>query len=143
MTLADVNVLIYAFRPDAPKHRICKDWLESVVHGDARYGVSPLALSALVRITTNTRAFRDPSSIAEVFAFCERLLREPNAVTVEPGERHWTIFKRLCVEAAIRGPVVTDAWYAALAIERGCRFITFDRDFARFPGLDWREPKAE
>ncbi len=90
MTLADVNVLIYAFRPDAPKHRICKDWLESVVHGDARYGVSPLALSALVRITTNTRAFRDPSPIAEVFAFCERLLREPNAVTVEPGERHWT-----------------------------------------------------
>jgi predicted nucleic acid-binding protein len=31
-------------------------------------------------------------------------------------------------------------WYAALAIEHGCTFITFDRDYARFPGLRWREP---
>ena len=61
---------------------------------------------------------------------------------VEPGSRHWAIFKRLCVEVELRGPVVTDAWYAALAIEHGCTFITFDRDFASFPGLAWREPEA-
>ena len=140
MILPDVNVLIYAFRPDAPKHRICKDWLESVVHGDARYGVSPLALCALVRVTTNARVFPDATSLAEAFAFCERLLREANAVIVEPGGRHWRIFERVCREGGIVGPRVTDAWYAALAIEHGCVFITFDRDFARFPGLDWRAP---
>ena len=37
---------------------------------------------------------------------------------------------------------VTDAWYAALAIEWGCEWITFDRDYARFPGLKWRTPEA-
>ncbi|HWB49334.1 MAG TPA: hypothetical protein VG651_09510 [Stellaceae bacterium] len=36
---------------------------------------------------------------------------------------------------------VTDAWFAALAIERGgCTWITYDRDYARFPGLDRRLP---
>jgi uncharacterized protein len=35
---------------------------------------------------------------------------------------------------------VTDAWLAALAIESGSQWITLDRDFARFPELDWRVP---
>ena len=33
-----------------------------------------------------------------------------------------------------------DAWLAALAIESGCEWVTTDRDYARFPGLRWREP---
>ncbi len=28
---------------------------------------------------------------------------------------------------------MTDVWFAALAIESGCEWITSDRDFARFP----------
>jgi hypothetical protein len=59
---------------------------------------------------------------------------------VQPGDRHWAIFERLCLGASIRGPRVTDAWFAALAIEHGCTWITCDRDFARFTELDWREP---
>jgi predicted nucleic acid-binding protein len=33
---------------------------------------------------------------------------------------------------------VTDAWFAALAIEWGCEWITLDRDYGRFPGLKWK-----
>jgi hypothetical protein len=36
-------------------------------------------------------------------------------------------FKRLCVETETDGPRVSDAWYAALAIEWGCEWITLDR----------------
>jgi predicted nucleic acid-binding protein len=50
------------------------------------------------------------------------------------------IFKRLCIDSETRGPRVTDAWYAALAIEWGCEWITLDRDYARFPSLRWRVP---
>ena len=49
----------------------------------------------------------------------------------------------MCVEAGVRGPLTTDAWFAALAIEHGRTWMTFDRDYARFPGLDWREPPFE
>lgn len=141
MILPDVNVLIYAFRRDAPQHAVCRSWLDGIVSGDARFGVSPMALSAVVRITTDQRIYPEPSALEEAFRFCDNLLGQPHGLIVEPGERHWDIFRRLCIETEMRGPMVTDAWFAALAIEHGCDWITFDRDYARFPGLRWSVPK--
>ncbi len=135
MILPDVNVLIYAFRKDDPQHARCRAWLNGIAAGEARFGVSPLALSTLVRVTTNTRTYREPSTFEDAFGFCEDLLGQPHCQVVVPGERHWEIFKRLCIETNTRGPRVTDAWFAALAIEWGCEWITMDRDYARFPGL--------
>lgn len=140
MILPDVNVLIYAFRTDVPQYAICNPWLNEVVAGDSRFGISPLALSAVIRVTTDPRVYATPSSPAEAYAFADYLLAQPNCRIIEPGERHWDIFKRLCMETRTAGRRVTDAWYAALAIESGCEWITFDRDFARFPGLKWRTP---
>ncbi len=140
MKLPDVNVLIAAFRNDAPQHSGCRLWLDTVVRSNTRFGVSPLVLAAVVRVTTNTRLPKIPSSITDAFGFCDDLLRQPHCQVVEPGERHWDIFKRLCIETNTRGPLVTDAWYAALAIEWSCEWITMDRDFARFPGLRWSAP---
>ena len=59
---------------------------------------------------------------------------------VVPSSRHWDIFVGL--RADVRGPLVADAYLAALAIEHGCELITTDSDFARFPGLRWRHPLA-
>ena len=142
MTLPDVSVLIYAFRRDVPEHDISRRWLNKVILGDARFGISPLALAAFVRITTTSSFQPLPSSLDDALGFCDDLLGQPHCQVVEPGERHWDIFKRLCAEADIRGPRVTDAWYAALAIEWGCEWVTMDRDFARFPGLKWSRPTA-
>jgi uncharacterized protein len=140
MILPDVNVLIYAFRPDASHHAICNPWLNRVIADHARFGISPLALEALARITTNFRSYPNPSTLANVFAFTDHLLGQPHCQVLEPGERHWDTFKRLCIETDTRGPRVSDAWYAALAIEWGCEWITLDRDYARFPGLKWQVP---
>lgn len=140
MIFPDVNVLIYAFRRDTPHHALCRDWLVRTVSGEARFGLSPLVLSAVVRITTNPRIFRTPSTIAETFGFCDDLLAQPHCEIVVPGARHWDIFQRLCIETETRGARVSDAWFAALAIEQGCDWITLDRDFARFPGLKWQVP---
>jgi toxin-antitoxin system PIN domain toxin len=142
MILADVNVLIAAFRQDSSEHPTCRPWLEQVILGDASFGVSPLALAAVVRITTGRRFFSVPSSLEDAIGFCEDLINQPHCQIVEPGDRHWSIFRRLCIETDTRGARVTDAWYAALAIEWGCEWVTFDRDYARFPGLTWGVPKA-
>jgi toxin-antitoxin system PIN domain toxin len=141
MMLPDVNVLIYAFRTDAAEHAICRPWLEKVVEGDSRFGLSPLTLSAVVRITTNPRSYKEPSSLVAAFDFCQDLINQPHCQIVEPGERHWDIFQRLCIETGTRGTRVTDACFAALAIEWGCEWITLDRDFALFPGLKWQVPQ--
>jgi len=39
------------------------------------------------------------------------------------------------------GNLVCGAWYAALAIEHGCEWVTDDADFARFADLRWRRPE--
>jgi len=140
MVLPDVNVLVYAFRSDVPQHAVCRRWLDSVISGDTLFGLSPLALGAMVRVTTNRRAFATPSTIEDAFGFCEELLGQPHCEIVKPGERHWDIFRELCVATETVGRRVTDAWFAALAIEWGCEWISCDRDFARFPGLNWRMP---
>jgi toxin-antitoxin system PIN domain toxin len=140
MVLPDVNVLIYAFRADTSQHAACKPWLDSIILGDAQFGISSLVLSAVVRITTNPRIFHQPSTIEEAFGFCETLLSYPHCEQVMPGERHWEIFAQLAQTTHTRGPKISDAWFAALAIEKGCTWITCDRDYARFPGLVWHGP---
>lgn len=140
MTLPDVNVLIYAFRANSSRYSICKSWLDGIVLGDAQFGISPLTLSAVARIASNPRIFRQPSSVGEAFAFCNSLLEQAHCEIVRPGPRHWPIFMRICLGANVRGPRISEAWFAALAIEHGCIWITYDRDYARFPELDWRVP---
>ncbi len=140
MILPDVNVLIYAFRSDCAHHRLVRPWFDRVMLADAAFGVSRLVLSALVRVTTNRKTFPMPSGLDEAFGFCSDITQQPHCRLVEPGERHWAIFERLCRETETSGARVTDAWFAALAIEHGCEWVTLDRDYARFRGLRWSVP---
>jgi toxin-antitoxin system PIN domain toxin len=138
--LPDVNVLLYAFRGDAPEHGGFRGWLQSVVNGEAPYGMSPQVLGSVVRIATHPRIFAKPSRLEEALAFAAVLLDQPHCQVVEPGPRHWRIFRELCRRAQATGNLVQDAWFAALAMESGCEWITADRDYARFEGLRWRAP---
>ena len=140
MILTDVNVLIYAFRSDAEDHQKYKSWLETIVNGSAAYGVAPQVLASVVRICTHPRIFARPSSLKDAFEFCHALLEQPNATVITPGNRHWSIFESLCRHSSATGNLAQDAWFAALAIEAGCEWITTDRDYARFKDLQWRPP---
>jgi hypothetical protein len=138
--LPDVNVLIYAFRGDSNEHSKYQTWLSDVVNGAAAFGISPQVLSSVLRICTHPRIFKQPSDLQETFEFCATLLECPNATLVLPQERHWPIFQRLCIASKVTGNLVADAWFAALAIESGCEWITTDGDFGRFKELSWRAP---
>ena len=140
MILPDVNVLLYAFRADSARHPKYHDWLTALVNADSPFGVSPQTLASLIRISTHPGIYVSPSRLDEAVAFCDAVLGAPNCTVVQPRERHWSIFTDLCRQARVKGNLVQDAWFAALAIESGCEWITTDRDYARFPKLRWREP---
>lgn len=140
MILPDVNVLVYAFRTDSHEHGRYREWLDGVVNGREAYGVAGQVLSGLIRVTTHPRIFSRPSRLQDVLAFCQILMEQPNATMITPGDRHWQIFEGLCVQAKVTGNLVQDAWFAALALESGCEWITTDRDYARFQDLKWRAP---
>ncbi len=140
MILCDVNVLVYAHREDAPDHERYRRWLEALINGERAYGVSDMVLSGFVRIVTHPRIFNPPSTVAIALDFAEGVRNPPHAVAIVPGARHWSIFKRLCQNTGAKGNLVPDAYLAALAIESGSTWVTTDRDYGRFPDLDWRHP---
>jgi hypothetical protein len=140
MRLVDVNVLVYAFREDAPSHAEYRGWLEALAASDEAFAVSDQVLAGFLRIVTHPKVFHPPAPLDAALAFVAAVREQPNAVPVAPGPRHWEIFRRICQESGAKGNLIPDAWLAALAIEQGCELITTDRDYARFPGLRWRHP---
>jgi len=140
--LLDVNVLVYAFRVDAPQHADYKSWLESVLDSDEAFGLSDLVLSGFLRVVTHPKVFAPPTPLAIALRFVRELRGQPHCTRIEPGPRHWELFTGLCEKAGAKGDLVPDAFLAAMAIESGCEWISTDRDFARFAGLRTRHPLA-
>ncbi len=141
MVTPDVNILVHAFRPDAEDHVLCSRWLTDRINGQSNFAIVPNVLSGFLRIVTHPRIFERPSRRAEAIAFCKSLVECDLSQWLVPGVRHWEIFTSLCEQADARGNLIPDAWFAALAIEHGCDWISLDRDYARFPGLRWRVPE--
>jgi toxin-antitoxin system PIN domain toxin len=140
MILPDVNVLIYAFRRDSARHKE----LSRVAASRRRWSqrLRRVAAAAGER-APHLDAPEDLSSavhVAETLAFCEALLEPAHSTLIQPGERHWSIFADLCESSKASGNLVQDAWFAALAIEHGCEWISTDADYARFRGLRWQRP---
>ena len=140
MILVDSNLLLYAFDAGAKRHAEARSWLEKVLNSSPQVGFAWVALLAFIRIGTNPSALAQGFSVEEATGIVSSLLEWPTAILVHPGEQHWTLLRRLLIDAQARRDLVTDAHLAALAIEHGATLCTTDRDFARFPGLRWQNP---
>jgi uncharacterized protein len=111
-----------------------------ILQGQESFGTNDHILSGVLRVLTHPRVFDPPSTLETALAFVGEIRSHPAGVPILPGPRHWEVFLDLCRSAEARGNLVPDAYFAALAIESGCEWITTDRDYARFPGLRWRHP---
>ena len=140
MLLIDVNILVYAFREDAPDHTAYRQWLEQVTASESAFGLADIVLSGFLRIVTHPRIFDPPTPVEPALQFVEALRAQPTSVVIAPGPRHWAIFTDLCRHTPARGNLVPDAYLAALAIESGSELASTDRDYARFAGLRWHAP---
>ena len=146
MILPDVNVLVYAFRREAVDHERYASWLSAALAGSEVALVESVLLGT-IRIVTSPRIVSDPAPTPLALRFVDALRTAPRARQLAPTEATWECLRTIVTrDAHVRGPLVPDAWLAALAISHGCRLATADRGFARFEGLDWFipvEPGAE
>jgi len=140
LILVDANLLLYAYHPRAEQHEASRAWLEAILSGSEMVRFTWLTLWAFLRISTNSRIFERPLSALEAGTAVSSWLAQPSVGILDPGERHWEILLRLMREGQTAGPLVMDAVLASLAIEHGATLYTTDRDFARFPGLQWTNP---
>ena len=140
MILPAVNGLAYAHREDAVDHARYQQWLEETIQSGQPYAISDPVLSGFLRVVTHPRVFTTPSPIRLALDFARQVREQANCQVIAPGFRHWQIFTGLCQSISATGNLVPDVWFAALAIESGCEWVTTDRDYQRFPGLRWRHP---
>ena len=142
MILVDANVLLYAYHPRAEAHPRCRAWLERVLSGEEPVAIAWVTVLAFVRIITSARVFEQPLLGGEALAVVSSWLARPTVSVLEAGEACWEIFRQLVVEGQVVGPLVMDAFLAALALENGATLATTDRDFTRFPKLKLVNPAA-
>lgn len=142
MILVDANVLLYAYHPRAEAHPRCRAWLEEAFSGEEPVCLAWVTVLAFLRISTSPRVFERPLLSTEALAIVASWLERPSVSVLEAGEACWEILRGLVVEAQASGPLVMDAFLAALAIENGATLATTDRDFARFPKLEVTNPAA-
>jgi len=143
MDVLDVNVLVNAFRRDAPRHTAFLKLMRKLVEGDQPFAVPAVVYSGFFRIVTHPRIFKPPSTFKDALVFADQVRTQDHCLTVVPGARHWEIFVKLCQAGQARGSLVSDAYLAAMAIELGAELVSDDRGFGRWPGLRWRHPVDE
>ncbi len=132
MRMPDVNVLIYAHRADDPAHEFYRRWLERLAVGPEPFALSLEVATAFVRIVTHARYPAGPTPLPQALAVVEALRQTPGCRLLNPGERHWQLFRHLCETTRATGKHVGDAKHAALALEHGCTWVTRDADFQDF-----------
>jgi F0F1-type ATP synthase delta subunit len=82
---------------------------------------------------------RELDRIATLFAGSDELRALSRNPKFRVSDRK-AIVSELLTTHGITGPLVMDAKLAALAIEYHGVIVSWDNDFARFPGLRWRKP---
>lgn len=141
MILPDINVLVYAFHRDSPRHEAYAAWLAGALGGGEELALTDVVLTGFVRVVTNSRAFADPAPAPDALSFVTILRAAPAARVLVPTDASWVRFGQIiATDRQVRGNLVPDAWLAALAVTHGCRLATADRGFARFEQLDWFIP---
>jgi uncharacterized protein len=136
----DANLLIFAYDSGATQHSPARAWVEQTFSQPDLVGIPWQSILAFVRFMTNRRLPGSRFSIQQASEIVDRWLNQPNVRLLVAGDQHWFILRNVMIEGQASGPLVSDAEIAALTIEHGGVLHTADRDFARFPGLRWKNP---
>lgn len=142
MILPDINLLLHSYNSDSPRHPAARDWWESLLNGTHPVGLAWAAILGFIRISTHRQILDRPLPVQTACGHVREWLGRPYVTVLDPGTRHAEIMFGLLGSLGTAGNLTTDAHLAALAIEHQAELHSTDADFARFPGLRWRDPLA-
>lgn len=140
MIVPDINLLVYAYNADAPSHASARHWWEQCLNAAPSVGIPWVVILGFVRLMTHRSVLFTPMDPALAVEHARTWLDRPNVEILQPGPRHLETLTILFGAVGVAGSLTTDAHLAALAIEHQAELHSNDADFARFPGLRWRNP---
>ena len=140
MIIPDLNLLIYAYHAEDPNHQAARRWWAGLLDGVETVGVPWTVSSGFIRLMTNPRMLVSPMSASEAIDIVEGWFQRAHVRPLEPGAGHLTHLRQILRAAGAAANLVPDAHIAAIAIEHSAEVHSNDSDFAKFPGVQWRNP---
>jgi hypothetical protein len=140
MIVPDINLLVFAHNAAAPEHEAARAWWEDLLTREQPVGLPWAVTFGFVRLVTHPFVLALPLAAAAALDRVDAWFGQPCVQPLDPGPRHLSIVRTLFAATNVAGRLTTDTHLAALAIEHQCELHSNDGDFARFPGLRWRNP---
>ena len=138
--LVDANLVLWAHHRSFVEHEAARAWWADTLSEAPFVGIPWPTCLAFLRVSTHPRALEHPLALEQAWSVVQGWLARANVHCPVPGPQHEQILGEMLMRARATGNHTSDAHLAALAVEWGLALCSSDRDFARYPGLRWRDP---
>jgi len=139
VNVLDANVVLALHRPDHPHHERASRWWVLASDRGESFTVPDSTWVGVVRLATDPRVFVEPTPVERVWEFVAAVRAVPSYLEYAADVRVLQQFTRICTGSSVRGPLVPDAYLAAVAASLGAVVVTFDRDFRKLDGVQVHE----
>jgi uncharacterized protein len=142
MKAVDTNILVYAHRREAPRHKASAAVLRALCESTTPWAIPWPCLSEFYSVVTNKKIWKDKASspaeaLGQIGAWC----KAPNVLLLSEVSASLDLLSEVLLDANVRGPLVHDARIVALCRAHGVRvLLTADRDFSRFSQIRYECP---
>lgn len=141
MIALDTNLLVYAFRPDTPRHAAAHDALRGLLEARRPWALPWSVVHEFVAVVTQPRIWREPATTSVALAAVDSWLRAPGARLLSEGPAYREHLEAVLEGDDVRGSRVFDARIAATCLSHGVDELwSADRDLSRFTALPVRNP---
>ena len=133
--LLDVNLWLSLVDQRHLHHPVAQAYWSQ--NGARHFAFCRVTMLGLLRLTTSDQAVANPKTHAAAWSIYQEFKALPNIRFLSEPIHLETTFHSLTTEVDLPNRMWTDAYLAAFAIASGSRLVSFDADFARFPGLQF------
>lgn len=134
--LPDLNVWLALAAPGHGHHNQAVRYWESQAAQQVLF--CDVTALGLVRLVSQPKVMGAATkTVAEASELLTSLCAQPGVALAATQSNGWDLFHGLLRQRDLPARLCIDAYLAALAMANGWRLVSFDRDFARFEGLQW------
>ena len=132
--LSDVTVLVASLRSDHRHHGAARDFLRQARRDGHSFALPVEVLASSLRVLT-LDIWIEPETSASARDLLHDWIAASDAEVVSHPSGSWRVLAEFARTLSLGPRAIPDALLAASAIASRRTIVTFDRGFARYPGL--------
>lgn len=141
MIAVDTNILVYAYRLEAPLHDTAFAAIAGLAEGHATWAIAWPCVHEFLSVVTNAKIFANCAGVEKAFWQISEWRRSGNLKFLAESDGHLATLQDIVIPGKARGGQIHDARIAAICLQHGVSELwTADRDFSRYPALKTRNP---